>query len=210
MVHELATTLTDFGLAAECGVFAWLLAGTAGPVAFWFRLLFASVGGAAALGGAVHGFFPDAGSTAGTTLWTATLLLTGVTALAACGAGAHLRFPARVAGRIVGAASVRFVLYCAVVLLVSREFVVAIVDYVPAAAFLLVVLALEYRRRRETAPLLGAIGLALALVGSALQQAPIAGRNALYHATEAVALLLLFSAARHGGATCSSTTSTRG
>jgi hypothetical protein len=197
MIADLATTLTDFALAAECVVLACLVRWP-GPSGRWLRIFFVSIGAAAALGGAVHGFFPDEGSPMGELLWTATLLAIGGTALAAWAIGAHLRFEAMAARLIVRAAAVQLAVYGLIVLLVSRDFVVAIVDYVPATLFLLVVLVLEHRRRRDPKLLVGAAGLALVLAGSAVQQGPLATRNVLYHLIEAVALLLMLAPGRGG------------
>src|SRR5437899_12226208 len=76
-------TLTDVGLAIECGIFALLIARRwppATPLSLWFAVFFASIGAAALAGAAVHGrFLPDSTSTQ----WLVPLVALGVTALAA-------------------------------------------------------------------------------------------------------------------------------
>src|SRR5439155_373154 len=75
-------TLTDVGLAIECGIFALLIARRwppAMPLSLWFAVFFASIGVAALAGAAVHGrFLPDSTSTQ----WLVPLVALGVTALA--------------------------------------------------------------------------------------------------------------------------------
>src|SRR5262249_36237185 len=58
-VTEPDVTLTDVGLALECGLFAVLITRQCSRVAlsFWFVAFFASVGAAALAGAAVHGGF---------------------------------------------------------------------------------------------------------------------------------------------------------
>ena len=57
MLHDTVVMLTDYLLAAECGVFAALLA-RRGADAAW-STVFAATSAASLLGGTVHGFFPS-------------------------------------------------------------------------------------------------------------------------------------------------------
>lgn len=202
---DLDAALTDYGLAIESAVFAYLLAGRGGPATplrAWFAVFFGAVGAAALAGGTVHGFLAD-GTTAGARLlWLATLLSTGVAALAAWNVGARILCPPRVARGVALAAGLQFVAYAAVVLGVTRTFAVAIAAYLPAALFLAAALARAYRTTRAPAAAAGLVGLALMLVASALQQARLAphpvhfDHNALYHTLVAAALIPLFRCAR--------------
>jgi hypothetical protein len=94
-----------------------------------------------------------------------------------------------------------YLAYVAVVLWISRRFVIAIAAYLPATLLLLVVLAGRWRRHRETASLLGIIGVLLTLLAAGLQQAGVGvhpeyfDHNALYHAVQALAMYLLFRCA---------------
>jgi hypothetical protein len=205
--------LTDYALAIECALLAWLLPrrgdaavdqGT-GPAAAplgWFRLFFASIGLAALLGGTYHGFLRDTPGLLRDAVWKGTLLTIGVTALAGWMIGAALqasravaRLSARLAWTALGTEAV-------VVLFFQQNFLVAVLAYLPAVLFLLAVLCLRCARHPSRAALLGPIGLSLSLVASALQQARVGihpayfNHNTLYHALQGMALLLLYLAWR--------------
>jgi hypothetical protein len=193
-------TLTDYGLAILAVGLAWGLPSAAGPPAAAWRAFFASVAVAAAAGGTVHGFFPHSGSAAGNLLWRLALLAIGSTALAAwCIAAVALSAgPARA---LRATAPVALAVYAAIVLVVTDDFRVAVVFYLPAAVFLLGVLAWKaWRGRRGAAP--AVLGLAVLLGGSWVQSRGIGlaalnlTHNALYHVIEAVALLLMVLGAR--------------
>ena len=84
----------------------------------------------------------------------------------------------------------------------SDAFLVAVVHYVPAAAFLFVALLIQYARVRESWIWTGVSGVAILFVGAGVQQSGITlhpvymSANALYHVIQAVAFLLLFLYAR--------------
>ena len=87
--------LTDFGLAAECALFAgWLFRRglTGNPLRRWFVVLFVALGLGALLGGITHGFLPDAGSDVARAVWAATLMAIGLAAFASWAVGAHVLF----------------------------------------------------------------------------------------------------------------------
>lgn len=201
---EPAVALTDYGLALEAAAFCALLArgeGRRRPLQTWFALFFGSVSLAAFAGGTTHGFFPAAGSPGQRLLWSATLLATGLTGLTAWGIGARLQFPPPVARRVTAVAGLTFAVYCAAVLRGARHFRVAVLAYLPAVLFLLLVFGVRYRDgRREV--LRGLAGLALTLVAAGVQQGKVAlhprhfDHNALYHLIQGVALLLFFGSGR--------------
>ncbi len=214
-MNEPDVTLTDYAVALECGLFAyWLLvsgqAGQAGqaenPLRLWFAIFFASIGVAALSGGTVHGYFPGEGTVSHSLLWGTTLIAIGVTALCGWIIGAQLYFSESVAVWIRQGAVVLFVLYCGVVLFVSRNFLVAIVYYLPATVFLLIVYGLVYQQGRESAILIGLLGLVLTFVAAGIQQAqwgfhsiylPVSlSHNALYHVVQALALFFIYWSAR--------------
>ena len=204
-MHEPDVTLTDYALTLECGLFAyWLLVhGQAdNPLRLWFAIFFASIGMAALSGGTVHGYFPNTDTLGHSVLWGATLIAIGLTALCGWMIGAQLYFSDGVAVRIGQGAAILFAVYCGVVLFVSRDFLVAIVHYLPATLFLLVVYGLVYYQGRESAVLVGLLGLVLTLVAAGIQQArwsfhPVyLSYNALYHAVQALALFCIYWSAR--------------
>jgi hypothetical protein len=203
LIAEPDVALTDYALALECALFIGLLyrqprdaAGTRS----WFVVFFFAIAVAAVLGGTEHGFIREKGTALHVAVWKGTLLAIGVSALAAWMVGARLI--ARAATRWVGAiASVLFVAYL-VALTRTDSFLVAIVHYLPAVVFLLLVFGWRYARGSERHYLWGMGGLLLTFAAAAVQRAGIGlhpvwfNHNALYHLIQVVALLLLFWAAR--------------
>lgn len=210
MIAQPDVTLTDYGLAVECALFAWCLRRPSlqgNPLRSWFVVFFVSAAVAAALGGTVHGFFNDVSNRVHDLLWLATLLALGGAPLAAWFIGADALKLER-SHRWVGAgATVLFGTYVGVLLGVSDAFLVAIVHYVPAVMFLLIALLIQYAREREPWIRTGIFGVVILLVAAGVQQLRIAphpvymSANALYHVIQAVAFLLLFLYARRA---CSS------
>jgi hypothetical protein len=193
--------LTDYGLAVECAIFAWLVyrRGARGSALhFWVVVFFASLALASLCGGTVHGFFLDEASYGNAVLWPLSLLAIGATALAGWAIGAKLTLARGVARWVLRAASLQLVVYGAIVLLVSDAFWVAIVCYLPAALFLLVAFVLAARRPGMESAWFGAVGLILTFAAAAFQQLHISvhpvyfNHNALYHTVQAVALGLIF------------------
>jgi len=200
-VTEPDVTLTDVGLAIECGLFAVLIMRRwlRGPLSLWFVAFFASIGTAALAGAVVHGGFArDATSI----VWLVTLIVLGVAALAAWRITAAVLDDTTTGRWLARLATIEFFVYCGVVLFVTRSFTAAIVNYVPALAVLFIVFVRASRRHRTAGPRWGATSLALMFVGSVVQLRRVAvhpiyfNHNALYHAIEAIALLFMFGAAR--------------
>jgi len=195
--------LTDYALALECTVFAYLLQRKE------HALFFGSAAIASLAGGTVHGFFLDDRTLGNAVLWRITLIAIGVTAASAWAIGARVLFPVPTARRISIAAAAALAVYCVVTLFITQEFRVAVIFYLPAVVFLLVALSVAYARARERAILPAVAGLGLMFIAAAVQQARIAlhpryfNHNALYHLIQAVALWLLFLGLRrlHADAT---------
>jgi Family of unknown function (DUF6962) len=197
--------LTDLGLAVEAGCFAaWLQRrySPGAPLRLAFVGFFAAVALAAFLGGFTHGFLPDEQAQLYRAVWLSTLIAIGAAALASWAIGARLIFGERTADRVIAFAALLFAAYIAAIIFVSRSFAVAIVHYLPAAAFLLFAFAYAWRRRRSDFLAAGIAGVALTFVAAAVQQGRIGvhpryfNHNALYHLIQASALLLIFLAAR--------------
>ncbi len=183
---------TDYALAIECALFAHLVRRREDA------LFFGSAAVASLAGGTVHGFFLDVGTLGNAILWRITLIAIGVTAASAWAIGARVLFPVPTARRITIAAAAAFAAYCVLMLLITQDFRAAVVFYLPAAVFLLVVLSVAHARARERGILVAVAGLGLMFIAAAVQQARIAlhptyfDHNALYHLIQAVALWLLF------------------
>src|SRR5436309_2203340 len=99
--------------------------------------------------------------------------------------------------------------HCVLALFITQDFRAAVVFYLPATVFLLVVLSVAYARARERRILVAIAGLGLMFIAAGVQQARIAlhptyfNHNALYHLIQAVALWLFFLGLRrpHADAT---------
>lgn len=204
-IAEPDVTLTDYGLALECILFAVLLYRLRvhpGPVRTWFIVFFSALAAAALAGGTAHGFVYDETAVAHQVIWNLTLIAIGVVALSAWMIGSLFEVAHRAANPVRWFGTALFIGYCVVVLFVRNTFTVAIVYYLPAVIFLLIAFAHGYLKRRKQYLLTGLIGLFLTLVAAGVQQSGIAlhlvyfNHDALYHLIQAVAVLMLFLSAR--------------
>jgi len=202
---EPAVALTDFALGIECAVFVVLL--TRGDASdrtlrFWFVLFFASAGCASLLGGAVHGFFPDTASDYRRILWQATLLSILITGFAAWNIGGVLLLSARKANIVRRLAVLQLLIFSFVVMVVSAEFFIAVIAYLPATLFLLIGLIAGYRRWRLASLRWGIAGLGLTFLAAAVQRLNVAihphyfDHNALYHVIQGAGLWMIFLGAK--------------
>lgn len=196
-------TLTDFALALECAIFALLVARTSSPpMRRWWVVFFGGIAISALCGGLVHGYFSDESTTEWALAWRTTLLAIGVTSMATWSLGAYLQQGDRLGAAVRRAAVWIFAVYAIIVLTVSTSFFVAVLMYLPATLFMLVAIVDAYRRSPTRAEAYGIAGLVLTLIAAAIQQFRIPihplyfNHNALYHAVQAIALLLIFLAAR--------------
>lgn len=202
---EPAVTLTDYAVAIECALFAALLARQRAihrDRQSWFLVFFAAVGAASIFGGTVHGYYPDPQSPGWIILWPATLLAVGATALAAWVIGAGLLWSPSITRRVTIAAATQFALYGVIVLCGSKGFRIAILNYLPAAFFLIAALAILYRRGKSAGAGWTAAGFAMTLVAGLMQQLKVAvhpvhfNHNAFAHVVQAIAVLLIFVGSR--------------
>jgi len=205
MITEPDVTLTDYLVATECALFTYLLARKGNrkhPLRIWFAVFFGSISVAGIAGGTVHGFFLDIETLGYQILWPLTLVAIGVTALAAWVIGARIYFSPKVAGWVSIVAVTQFAGYCLIVLLITQLFTIAVINYLPAVIFLTVIFTLIYSQARERQVLVGLVGFLLTFIAAGVQQGGIAlhpmyfNHNALYHLIQAVALFLIFWAAR--------------
>lgn len=200
-----AVTLTDYGLALECALIVALLVKpqpSDPTLRFWFVVFFAAAGAASLLGGTVHGFFKAANSDGRAILWPATLLSILLTSLAAWLAAARLELSPKVE-QIARAVAITILAGLAlIVLFVSRNFLVAIIGYLPSTLFLLYALVSAYRRRKGRALGWGVAGIVLTLAAAVVQQAHIVihpvyfDHNAFYHVIQGAAFWMIYKAAR--------------
>ncbi len=201
---QLDVSLTDYGLAFECMYFVYRIIHFPGPSALrrTFAVFFLSIALAAAAGGTVHGFFLDENSLWFRVLWPLTLIAIGITALSGIRIGTALQFSRSTACIIDRIGLAIFFAYILTVLFIRRDFLIAILDYLPALLFLGVAFMRAFRRDKHPESLIGFFGICLMFVAAAAQQAQIGihplyfNHNALYHLLQAIALFMLFLAAR--------------
>jgi hypothetical protein len=203
-IAEPDVTLTDFGLSLETALFAYLLArqpARSPALRSAFVLFFGATSLAALTGGIVHGFCHDPHSTGRRVLWPATLGAIGLASLAAWTIGLRLIVAAPVASLLTAVAALEFVAYCIMVLRGRQQFSVAVINYLPATTFLLIVFARRFAHHREQPVLAGLAGIVLTGVAAGVQQRRIAlharyfNHNAFYHLLQAIALFLFFRSA---------------
>ena len=204
-ITDPAVTLTDYGLAIECTILLALLArpqASDETLRWWFLVFFAAAAAASLLGGTVHGFFKPADSRGRAILWPLTLLSILLSGLAVWFAAARLELQPRVESWArISAIAVMSILSAAVILW-TRNFLIAIVGYLPSTLFLLFAFVSAYRRRKERPIVWGIAGLSLTLVAAAVQRLRIAvhpiylDHNAFYHVIQGVGLWMIYNAAR--------------
>jgi MFS family permease len=195
---------TDFLIAAECALFAFLIfacSKPSQPLRTWFTLFYSATGLSALSGGIVHGFFSDELTLGYRLLWPATLLCIGLSAVSGWLIAGHLLLQRQKTRMLFIFISVGYALYSAAVIKYSQSFVTAIVFYVPAILFMTV--AFVYRFSRDHQPRIrdAIAGFLLSFVAAGIQQAKIGihpqyfNHNALYHLLQAIALYLIYRGA---------------
>ena len=201
MIAEPGVALTDFVLSMESLVVVVLLLRKDAAdrrIRNRFVVFFAALGIAALAGGLSHGFLHDRYPVPDQVAWSISLLAIGLVGLAGwyiCAWYLERPVPAR---RLVQATSLLFVLYCFVVVFYNNSFYMAILFYLPATLFLLLLLVTRYVKQKDSRVLPGIAGLLLALLAAAVQQSDLVihpvwlNQNVLYHLFEFVAILLLY------------------
>jgi hypothetical protein len=167
-----------------------------------FILFFVSIALAAIAGGTVHGFFLNEDSFGHRLLWPFTLVCLGGTALAGLLIGTNLVYsPAR--GHWINAVGyAAFSAYTIVVVLLRRDFRIAVLSYIPSLIFLAVVFVMVYARSGQRDLLAGLLGVCTMFLAAVAQQAKwgihprLFNHNAVYHVLQALSLWMIFIAAR--------------
>lgn len=200
-----AVSLTDLGLALENGLFTallWRTQAADGVLRRGWLVFFGALALAALLGFVSHGFFADKAAPAHQAVWTAILLTIGLIALPAAAIAARLLLPPAGARIATHAAAVLVVLYALIVLIGFRRYAIAIAIYLPAALFLLTAFVVRGWRAPARHWNTGILALTLTFAAAFVQQKRFGlhpeyfNHNALYHLLQAVALWLLYIAAR--------------
>lgn len=198
-------TLTDFALAIECALFVVLLSMASRwglPFQTAFILFFACNGLASLFGGLAHGYYPDRHQGPGAFLWRGSLLAIGASTIPIWIIGTQLLFSPEVTRFIMPAAIGAFLIYTYFLVTRFPPFLWAIIFYLPAVFFMLTAFVIAYSRSGEQEMLFGMTGAILTLAAAIVQRTKIKlhpqyfNHNALYHAVQAIAFLLIFLAAR--------------
>ena len=202
-MKEIDVALTDYGLTVICLVFAWILVRSISHdrvLSIWFTILFASVGLAAAMGGTIHGFLHE-DNLSHSIFWKGSLICIGVSALSAWMIGARIIL-SPTGQKIVSALStVNFAIYFGYILFFNHDFLVAVVNYLPSAVFLLIAFVKIYRQTLHKLAFYAVTGLILTFIAATVQQLEIGlndkyfGHNALYHVVQAIGLYFVFRGA---------------
>ena len=202
---QLSVTLTDYALALECFIFAWLFYNAENLVSSfnrWVVLFFVSVAIASLVGGTVHGFLLEETTFVYKFFWSFLVLVIGVTTLSGLSIGAKILMTPELSKLVIWAAFLKLGIYFGVVLFINNAFWIAIVDYLSAALFLLVAFITIAYRQRSLELSLGAWGMVLVFVGAVLQQKQVSihpiyfNYNSLYHVLQGIALAMVFRTLR--------------
>ncbi len=205
MISEPDVTLTDFALAIEGVLFAYLIGrgdSRDQRLTRWFTLLFLASSVGAMAGALVHGFFTDETSAPEQILWPLSLIALGAGAMAVWSIGAPLAFDGKWSHRVIRVAQVQFLLYAGAIALGFKSFGLVVLNYLPAAFLLLAVFVSRWSMTRDQGFLLGAVAMVLTFVAAGVQQLGIdlgiksLSPNALYHIIQGFSLVFLFASAQ--------------
>ncbi len=198
-LHEPMTLVTDYALGALCAALAIRMRGRGLPQnrADWAAALSACAVAAFA-GGTYHGFLPHLDERLAAVLWRLTLLAIGWAAYAAVTATCRAHLAARQraviwAGRLQAAAY-------ALAAIATGEFLVAIINYSLAFAFVLAVHLRAWHERGDRAALTVVCGVLTSFLAAGIQAAGIAphesfNHNDLYHVVQMAGTALLYRGA---------------
>lgn len=187
-------------IALECAIFIFLLAKipTSEPrLKLLSIFMYISLGVAAFVGGTYHGFFLD--TPFGVKyVFTLTLIIIGLVPLSSWLLCAEIMPIKGLKKFLYYFAPINFIVYIIIVLLSSRVFIIAIINYLPALIALLIVFAWLAVIMKKGHLYIGVLGLVLSLVASALHSARISfdalnlSANSLYHIIQGIALLCFY------------------
>lgn len=158
-----------------------------------------SIAAASLTGGTVHGFFLDESTLGYRILWPATLLAIGVTAASAWVlTGLLLSKSLAAVQKWTLFAGVVFIIYSAVVIFFSQQFLVVILNYLPAMIALLAASVRQFTKTRAESFLFVIGGILVSFLAAFIQQSGIEihpnyfNHNSTYHLVQAFGLLILF------------------
>lgn len=212
VIREPDVTLSDYALVVECLFLAWLLfRKPAHKIRSWTNFLFIWTALAAGLGGTVHGFFPEGTfSVNGNNqpefvikwyLWSATIFSIGGCAWALWLLAVEIGISPKYKKILAAWAYLQWLGYALFVWMGYHDYGMVIVNYLPSAIFLLVVVSIKWLTTHKKVWRGLLVGMLLTLVASALQALRIAihptyfNHNALYHLIMFIAIFGMFHTA---------------
>lgn len=203
-LDEPGVAITDFMLAVECMVFAILLARNLSAHSHkatpWFISMFAFTSLASFTGGILHGFFDSPTKSLHLLFWNITLLAVGAVAVSIFNLAAQLLSTAQQnRKKLFFTTMIASIVYVAYVLTGYRNFLTAILFYLPSTVLLLVGIIQSYRRKKTNAARCGIAGMVLTYVAAGVQQIEafyvepyILNHNSVYHILQGIAFYFLF------------------
>lgn len=203
-LDEPGIAITDFMLAVECTILAILLARSLSASSHkatpWFISMFAFTSLATFTGGILHGFFDSPTKALHLLFWDITLLAVGAVSVSIFNLAAQLLSVARQnRKKLFLATIITAVAYAAYVLTGYRNFLTAILFYLPSTMLLLVGIVKCYRRKKTNEALFGIVGMILTYIAAAVQQIEafyvepyILNHNSAYHILQGIAFYFLF------------------
>ena len=207
---QIDVALTDYGLTILCAWFTyrlWTQPQPATAVSRWQQnlwiIFFSSLAFGSLTGGTVHGFFPEPASFEHRAMWMVTVFAIGCTA--ATGwllIGSFVSDVSPLKSFWTYFAAADFLIYAAILSFYSHSFLVAILNYAPAMALLMIVSLRSYLNSRSSDSLWVAAGLAVSFLAAFVQQAKIAlspayfDHNSTFHLIQAIGLYFVFLGAK--------------
>lgn len=165
-------------------------------------LFFSAVAAASFSGGTVHGFLIDESSFVHQMVWRFTLASVGLAAFCAWGLSGML-----VSGREklkywLWFAGLTYSIYLFIVIFISQNYTVVILNYAPAMLFLMCITGMRYFRGSLQSDKFIFTGMILTFCAAAIQQLQISisaeyfDHNATYHTVQGIGLFYIFKGAR--------------
>ncbi|MFV1987086.1 MAG: hypothetical protein ACC682_07380 [Gemmatimonadota bacterium] len=199
-INDPDVALTDYAITLLCLWIMWRI--RSGPglgrTRPWLLVFYGGIALAAAFGGTVHGFFEFEGTAGYDILWPATLISMGVAALGGWGLGARLVLKDGLGSALIGLASLEFLAYSGAVIGGYQGFEFAVLQYLPATAFLTIAVIVAERRTPRRGFREALLGMVLTFAAAAvlrleLHVHPVLfDHNAVYHVVQAAALIFFY------------------
>lgn len=202
---ELVVTLTDYFLSLLCTGFALCLyrcSEKKSKMLMLWLIFFISAALESLLGGTVHGFFLDSNTLMYQILWTSTLLTIGATAFCCWVIGGISIGGNKMFVQWIMIASIIFIIYAVTVILYNQNFIIAIINYVPAIIFLLIAMIIRFLKTKSIYCIWVILGIVISLIAAIIQQTGVSlhpiyfNHNSIYHLLQAIGFWFAFKGAK--------------